>query len=196
MAKKSVPSVILRIPKGKVIVQESELLHVEKRKSKCNVGFAKIYLEKTSLTAADFMNDRVLPFFDKEGISVLRVLTDRGSEYCGRTETHPYELYLHLNDIEHTKTKPRSPQTNGAVERLNQTIENEFYEVAFRKKLYRTLEEIQTDLDEFMDYYNRERTNQGRYCQGRTPHETFTDGLSLYQRYVFENPVEVKEVVQ
>ena len=161
-----------------------------------NVGFAKIYLEKTSLTAADFMNDRVLPFFDKEGISVLRVLTDRGSEYCGRTETHPYELYLHLNDIEHTKTKPRSPQTNGAVERLNQTIENEFYEVAFRKKLYRTLEEIQTDLDEFMDYYNRERTNQGRYCQGRTPHETFTDGLSLYQRYVFENPVEVKEVVQ
>lgn len=142
------------------------------------------------------MNDKILPFFDKHGVSVLRVLTDRGSEYCGRAETHPYELYLHLNDIEHTKTKPRSPQTNGAVERLNQTIENEFYEVSFRKKLYRTLEEIQTDLDEFMDYYNKERTNQGRYCQGRTPYETFTDGLGLYQQYVFENPVEVKEVME
>jgi len=161
-----------------------------------NVGFAKVYLEKTSLTAADFMNDKVLPFFDKEGVSVLRVLTDRGTEYCGRAETHPYELYLHLNDIEHTKTKPRSPKTNGAVERLNQTIKTEFYEVSFRKKLYRTLEEIQADLDGFMDYYNRERTNQGRYCQGRTPYEAFTDGLELYQQYVFENPVEIEEVIQ
>jgi len=79
---------------------------------------------------------------------------------------------------------------------LNQTIEAEFYQVSFRKKLYRTLEEIQSDLDEFMDYYNQERTNQGRYCQGRTPYETFTNGLSLYQQYVFENPVEVKEVIQ
>jgi transposase InsO family protein len=161
-----------------------------------NVGFAKLYLDRTSLTAADFMNDKVLPFFDKEGISVLRVLTDRGSEYCGRVETHPYELYLHLNGIEHTKTKTRSPQTNGAVERLNQTIENEFYQVSFRKKLYRTLEEIQADLDEFMDYYNKERTNQGRYCQGRTPYQTFIDSLSLYEQYVFENPVEIKEVIQ
>jgi transposase InsO family protein len=161
-----------------------------------NVGFAKVYLEKTSLTAADFMNDKVLPFFDKKGIRVLRMLTDRGTEYCGRAETHPYELYLHLNDIEHTKTKPRSPQTNGAVERLNQTVETEFYEVSFRKKLYKTLEEIQTDLDGFMDYYNHERTNQGKHCQGRTPYETFTDGLSLYQQYVFENPIETKEVIQ
>ncbi len=161
-----------------------------------NVGFAKVYLEKTSLTAADFMNDKVLPFFDKEGIRVLRMLTDRGTEYCGRAETHPYELYLHLNDIEHTRTKPRSPQTNGAVERLNQTIETEFYEVSFRKKLYRTLEEIQADLDGFIDYYNRERTNQGRYCQGKTPYETFRDGLGLYQQYVFENPIETKEVMQ
>jgi transposase InsO family protein len=161
-----------------------------------NVGFAKIYLEKTSLTAADFMNDKVLPFFDKEGVQVLRVLTDRGTEYCGRAETHPYELYLHLNDIEHTRTKPRSPKTNGAVERLNQTIKTEFYEVSFRKKLYRTLEEIQSDLDSFMDYYNRERTNQGRYCQGRTPYETFIDGLDLYQQYVFKNPVVGEEVMQ
>ncbi len=142
------------------------------------------------------MNDKVLLFFDKESISVLRMLTDRGAEYCGRTETHPYELYLHLNDIEHTKTKPRTPQTNGAVERLNQTIKNEFYEVAFRKKMYLTLEEIQNDLDEFMEYYNHERTNQGRYCQGRTPYKTFSDGLALYNKYVHENHVDDQEVIQ
>ncbi len=149
-------------------------------------GFAKVYREKTALTAADLLNDRVLPFYDHHGIRVHRVLTDNGPELCGRQDSHPYELFLHLNDIEHTRTKVRHPQTNGAVERLHQTIQNEFYEVAFRKKLYRTLDEIQADLDAFMTYYNTERTHQGRYCQGRTPFQTFTDGLELYQRHVHE----------
>jgi transposase InsO family protein len=97
---------------------------------------------------------------------------------------------LYLNDIEHTRTKVRRPQTNGAVERLNQTIQDEFYSVAFRKKLYRTVEEIQLDLDAFLTYYNEQRTNQGRYCQGRTPLATFTDGLQLYNRYVFDGELE------
>ena len=151
-----------------------------------NTGFAKLYSEKTALTAADFLNDKVLPFFDEEGIKVLRMLTDNGVEYCGRHETHPYELFLHLNDIEHTRIKVRHPQTNGAVERLNQTIQEEFYKVAFRKKLYCSLEEIQADLDEFMLWYNTERTNQGRYCKGRTPLQTLTDGLALYDQYVYD----------
>jgi len=151
-----------------------------------NVGFAKLYLEKTGLVAADFLNDKVLPFYDAQGIRVHRVLTDNGVEYCGRQESHPYELFLYLNDIEHTRTKVRRPQTNGSVERLNQTIQDEFYSVAFRKQLYRTVEEIQVDLDVFMEYYNKERTNQGRYCQGRTPLETFNDGLHLYNQYVID----------
>ncbi len=155
-------------------------------------GFAKVYREKTALTAADLLNDRVLPFYDHHGIRVHRVLTDNGPELCGRQDSHPYELFLHLNDIEHTRTKVRHPQTNGAVERLHQTIQNEFYEVAFRKKLYRTLDEIQADLDAFMTYYNTERTHQGRYCQGRTPFQTFTDGLELYQKHVHEG-IEIED---
>jgi transposase InsO family protein len=158
-----------------------------------NVGFAKAYTEKTALTAADLLNDKVLPFFDEQGIRVLRILTDNGSEYCG-VQTHPYNLFLHLNDIEHTRTRVRHPQTNGAVERLNQTIEDEFYKVAFRKKLYRTLDEIQADLDAFMSWYNNERTNQGRYCQGRTPIQTFNDDLPLYQEYVYEEVDETMAV--
>lgn len=157
-----------------------------------NVGFAKVYQEKTALSAADLLNDKVLPFFDGHGIRVLRVLTDNGGELCGRKDSHPYELFLHINNIDHTRTKVRSPQTNGAVERLHQTIQDEFYQVAFRKKLYRSLEEIQADLDVFMDQYNTERTNQGRYCQGRTPFQTFLDGLELYQQHVYEE-VENKE---
>ena len=151
-----------------------------------NIGFAKLYLEKTAITAADMLNNKVLPYYDERFMQILRVLTDNGTEYCGRVEAHPYELFLHLNSIEHTRTRVRRPQTNGSVERLNQIIQDEFYAVAFRKKLYETLDEIQADLDEFITYYNNERTNQGKYCQGRTPAQTFTDGLELYNKYVYD----------
>ncbi len=137
----------------------------------------------------------MLPFYNEYGVGVLRVLTYHGAEYCGRVETHPYELFLH-NDVDHTKIRVRRPQTNGAVERLNQIIQEEFYKVAFRKKLYRALEEIQADLDGFMIYYNTERTNQGRHCQGKTPLMTFIEGLELYQKYVYEYDMEQKEEIQ
>jgi hypothetical protein len=125
---------------------------------------------------------------------VLRILTDNGREYCGLKDSRFYELFLYLNDIEHTRIRVRHPQTNGSVERLKQIIKDEFYEVAFMKKLYRTIEEIQTDLDEFMRYYNEDRTNQGRYCQGRTPLQTFLDGLELYRRFVYEEIVVEEDV--
>lgn len=150
-----------------------------------NVGFAKLYLEKNALTAADFLNDRVLPVFDEHVIPVVRMLTDRGTEYCGVREIHPYELFLYLNDIEHSRTKARHPQTNGCTERFNQTLLDEFYKVAFRKKVYRTIDEIQTDLDEFLREYNEERSNQGKYCAGRTPMATFIEGLELCRQYVY-----------
>jgi transposase InsO family protein len=99
------------------------------------VGFAKLYDRKTPITAADLLNDRVLPFFDSREIKLLRVLTDRGSEYCGNPERHEYELYLAVEDIDHSRTKTKSPQTNGICERFHKTLLNEFYRVAFRKKL-------------------------------------------------------------
>jgi transposase InsO family protein len=149
-----------------------------------NVGFAKVYIEKTAITAADFLNDKVLPFFDSHNLPLLRVLTDRGTEYCGVRETHPYQLFLYLNDIDHSRIKARHPQTNGCTERFNQTLLDEFYQVAFRKKVYSTLEEIQADLDEFLQQYNTRRTNQGKHCNGRTPMDTFTEGLDLCRSYL------------
>jgi transposase InsO family protein len=159
-----------------------------------NLGFAKVYGEKNAITAADFLNDKVLPFFDEHGMALLRTLTDRGTEYCGIAETHPYQLFLHLNDIEHTRTKARHPQTNGMTEKLNQTIQEEFYAVAFRKKLYGSMKELQEDLDAFMQRYNTERTNQGKHCQGRTPMETFLAGKELYQKYVYKEAETTEEV--
>ncbi len=72
-----------------------------------NMGFAKLYTDKTAITAADFLNSKVLPFFDQEQMKLLRVLTDRGTEYSGKLEQHPYQLFLHLNDIEHSTTARR-----------------------------------------------------------------------------------------
>jgi transposase InsO family protein len=142
------------------------------------VAFAKLYTSKHAVTAAELLNDRVLPFFEAHGIPLLRILTDRGTEYKG-APGHEYELYLELEGIEHTKTKVRHPQSNGICERLHRTMQEEFYAVAFRKKLYDKLEVLQADLDQWMDYYNNERTHSGRYCYGKTPIATFLESLSL-----------------
>ena len=144
------------------------------------VAFAKLYTSKTPITSADSLNDKVLPFFTQQQLPMLRILTDRGTEYCGRMDQHDYQLYLAINDIDHTKTKAQSPQTNGICERFHKTILQEFYQVTFRKKLYVTLEELQKDLDEWMKYYNNTRTHQGKVCCGRTPMETLLDGKKVW----------------
>jgi len=113
----------------------------------------KLYTTKTPITAADLLNDRVLPFYGEHDLPVLRILTDRGTEYCGRVDQHDYQLYMAVNDFDHTKTKARSPQTNGICERFHKTILNEFYQVTFRKKIYSSIEELQKDLDEWLHYY-------------------------------------------
>ncbi len=74
----------------------------------CKVAFAKLYTNKTPITSADLLNDRVLPYFDQHQLPMLRILTDRGTEYCGRMDQHDYQLYLAINGIDHTKTKAQS----------------------------------------------------------------------------------------
>ena len=145
------------------------------------VAFAKLYTTKTPITSADILNDKVLPFFEQHQLPMLRILTDRGTEYCGKVEHHDYQLYLAINDIEHTKTKVQSPQTNGICERFHKTILQEFYQVTFRKKIYETIDSLQKDLDEWLQYYNNKRTHQGKMCCGRTPIQTLVDGKQLWK---------------
>jgi hypothetical protein len=125
------------------------------------VAFCKLYTTKTPITAADILNDKVLPFFEQHQLPMLRILTDRGTEYCGCVDQHDYQLYLAINDIDHTKTKAMSPQTN-------------------RKKLYAGLEDLQKDLDDWVHYYNNHRTHQGKMCCGRTPIATLLDGKTIW----------------
>ncbi len=145
------------------------------------VAHCKLYTTKTPITAADLLNDRVLPFYASHDLPVLRILTDRGTEYCGKVEQHDYQLYLALNEIEHTRTKARHPQTNGICERFHKTILQEFYQPALRRKIYNSLEALQEDLDVWLDYYNNERTHQGKKCCGRTPLATLLDGKSIWK---------------
>jgi len=133
------------------------------------------------------LNDRVLPFFEDQEVPILRVLTDRGTEYCELPERHPYEVFLQYHEIEHTKTRARRPQSNGIYESFHKTILNEFYRVTFRKKIYQTVEELQKDLDDWLEHYNNNRTHQGKRCLGRTPMETFKAGLDLARQKNLDN---------
>jgi len=151
------------------------------------VAFVKLYDRKHALVAADLLNDRVLPFYQKHDLSLLRVLTDRGSEYCGNREHHEYQLYLHVENIAHTKTKVRSPQTNGICERFHKTLLNEFFCIAFRKKVYESLSCLQEDLDTWLDFYNKERVHSGKYCYGKTPYATFEQNIYLAKEKMIDS---------
>lgn len=143
------------------------------------VAFAKLYTDKTAITAADLLNDRVIPFFDEQNVPLLRVLTDRGTEYCGKPENHAYQLYLGIENIDHSRTKANSPQTNGICERFHRTMQDECYNIIFRKKIYNSLEGLQIDVDYWLRSYNETRPHSGKYCYGKTPMQTFLDSKHI-----------------
>jgi transposase InsO family protein len=145
----------------------------------CKVAFAKLYDRKNALVAADLLNDKVVPFHEEQGAPLLRILTDRGTEYCGKHDHHEYELYLAIEDIEHSKTRAKSPQGNGICERFHKTVLDEFYRVTFRKKVYNSLDELQQDLDTWLAEYNEQRPHSGKYFYGKTPMQTFKETLHI-----------------
>lgn len=159
------------------------------------VAFAKLYTEKTAITAAHTLNEVVLPWFNEQGVRLLRILTDRGTEYCGKVEQHAYQLFLGIEDIDHSKTKARSPQTNGLCERFHKTMKNEFYDIAFRKKIYHTVEQLQQDVNEWLRQYNEYRPHSGSRCHGKTPWQTFQDAKHLAIESQLENQFENNDTI-
>jgi transposase InsO family protein len=143
------------------------------------LALVKLYDRKNALVAADMLNDRVLPFLEEKAVPLLRILTDRGTEFCGNREHHEYQLYLALENIDHSRTRAYSPQTNGICERFHRTMQDEFYSIAFRKRLYDSLEQLQDDADAWIREYNEVRPHSGKYCFGKTPMQTFLDAKHL-----------------
>ena len=154
------------------------------------VAFAKLYDRKNALVAADILNGRVVPFFEEHEVPLLRILTDRGMEYCGKQEHHEYQLYLGIENIDHSKTKARSPQSNGICERFHKTVLDEFYRVAFRRKIYNNLDELQADLDTWLTQYNEQRVHSGKYRFGKTQMQTFLDSMPLVKEKMLNNNVQ------
>lgn len=145
----------------------------------CSLAFAKLYTSKMPITATDLLYDRVLPFYEMLGIEVGAVLTDNGREYCGRPDQHPYELLLAMEGIEHRTTKVRSPRTNGFVERMNRTLLDECFRVGGRTTWYESVEQLQADLDRFLERYNLRRSHQGYRLGGRTPAQAFGEATGV-----------------
>ena len=143
-----------------------------------SVAFGFLHTGKQPEAAVALLHNDALPFYQERDIPVAKVLTDNGREFCG-TDNHPFELYLSLNDIRHKRTKVRSPQTNGFVERWHRTVLDEFFRPAFRTKLYASVQELQADLDAWLSYYNRERPHQGYRNLGRRPLDTVSEFLAL-----------------
>ena len=142
------------------------------------VADAKLYTDKTILLLLICLMIACYHGMS-QGIPILRILTDRGSEYKGNIEHHAFELFLSIEGIEHTTTKAYSPQTNGMCERFNKTMKQEFFDTAMRKKIYTDLDDLQLDLEIWLEHFNNERPHSGKYCYGKTHMQTFKDSKKL-----------------
>ena len=140
-------------------------------------AWGQLYTSKVPVTAVQTLNNFVLPFFEEHNAKVKTLLTDNGREYCGREDQHPFELFLQLEEIEHRTTKVRRPQSNGFVERMHRTLLDEHFRVAGRTTFYESVDQMQKDLDVYLDYYNTQRAHQGRNMDGRTPFKVFVEGI-------------------
>ena len=145
-------------------------------------AFGKLYTSKLAETAVDVLYDRVLPFYEAQGLKIEHILTDNGTEYCGKAMIHPYQIFLEFNDIEHRRTKVARPRTNGFVERFNRTVLDEFFRDAFREKFYASVEALQVDLDTWLHRYNYERPHRGYRNMGKRPIETIEAGKIIKEQ--------------
>lgn len=141
----------------------------------CSFGFAKLYTSKQAITAADILNDRVIPFYQAQNITIEHILTDNGSEYCGRKLEHYYQILLALHGIKHRRTKVATPRTNGFVERFNRTVLDEFFRGILRRKFYAKLTDLQKDLNRWLNHYNSKRPHLGYRNNGKTPLLSFNE---------------------
>lgn len=136
-------------------------------------AFGLLHTSKQPEASALLLHNDVLPFYAQHELKIETVLSDNGREFCG-TPAHPYELFLALNDIEHRRTPVQRPQSNGFVERFIRTAKEEFFTIAFGRKPYTTLADLQADFDVWLHEYNTERPHLGYRNMGRYPVETVT----------------------
>ena len=147
-------------------------------------AWERLYASKLPVISVHMLNERVLPFFEAHEARIYTILSDNGREFCGCPDHHPYELFLQLEGIEHRTTKVRRPQRNGFIERLHRTLQDEHFHIKGRTTWYESVEQMQTDLDSYLEHYNTQRPHQGRMMEGQTPYSMFKRGLKLKPKEV------------
>ena len=110
------------------------------------LAYSEVLADEQGLTAAAFWA-RAERFFADHNIAIEAVLTDNGSCYRSRVWAAA------LDEIEHRRTRPRRPQTNGKVERFNRTLLEEWAYV----RPYDSEAERVAALDDWLHLYNHHR---------------------------------------
>jgi hypothetical protein len=124
------------------------------------LAFAKVYPSKNAMNAVDILASRVLPFFERRGVAIKEIHTRKTSEYCGLPPVHPFETYLFTSHIEHLpKSQPSHPD-NFLCEQFYRFLLKEFFLPALRKTFRLSLDELQKDLDTFVEAYNSMQTKR------------------------------------
>lgn len=140
-------------------------------------AWGRLYTHMLPISAVHVLNNDVLPFIESHGAKVKTILSDKGHEFCGRPDQHPYQLFLQLEEIEHRTTRVRRPQSNCFIERLYRTLLDEHFWIQGRSKWYESIDEMQADLDKFLDKIQPEATPPGSKMRGQTPYTVFLKGV-------------------
>ena len=138
------------------------------------VTYAEVLADETKESAVAFLG-RAVTWFDGQGVTIQRLLTDNGSAY----RSHAFRDACVLHDLTHKRTRPYRPQTNGKAERMIQTLLREWAYVT----LYQTSDERTAALPGFLDFYNRERPHGGVHDQTpmtRLPQTASNNLLTLH----------------
>ena len=113
------------------------------------LAYAEIHDDEKAATVTAFTR-RALEWFSERGIVAERLLTDNHWSY---TKNRKLGELLGSRAIEHWRTKPYTPKTNGKVERLQQTMDREWA----RGLSYRSSADRRAALPHWLRHYNERR---------------------------------------
>lgn len=129
--------------------------------------FAKRYNRKDVKSAVEFLEN----VYKWSGGKIERVMVDNGLEFTHHSSSgrddHKFLRKAGELEVVVKFTKKRRPQTNGKVERVHRTFDEEFY---FRH-FFVTPDELEKALEEYVWWYNNKRYHLG--IKGLTPEEKY-----------------------
>jgi hypothetical protein len=136
------------------------------------IAFAKVYSAKNAMNAVDILSTRVIPFFEFHGITIREIHTHKTSEYCGLVPVHPFETFLATSDIQHLPINQPGQPYNYLCEQFYRFLQKDFFQPALRRKFQLSLDDLQRDLDTFVEAYNAARMKHAKETKSYTPPAT------------------------